>query len=202
MPSVMTETYRTQGTSPAGEVAVAPAPSPERPVATFADREEARRRVAAYFRSLGVRDEARIAAAADAMLARAAAAQPNAHGGQVTFAAMDEARKAVRVWLVKLVEKGLLPEPSTMTTGLIMWRLRPALQKHPEAFLRHDNLPAEFIAEVRGATPSILPKAVPGQMESQPIELRSVKVPSKLLHPVRSLSNLTHDLVLSVVGGR
>lgn len=169
---------------------------------TDAERIEATARVAAYFRSLGVRDVSRITAAADEVIGQVAQDHPTAHGRDLAAAAMDEARKAVRDWLIRLVEAGLLPEPTPRTSGLIVWRLRPALKRHPEAFLQHEGLAAGFIAAVQSPTPEILPQTLPGQMDSQPIEFRAVRLPRRLFHPIRTLNDLTHDLVLSVVGGR
>lgn len=169
---------------------------------TDAERAEATARVAAYFRSLGVRDALRITTAADDVINQVAQDHPTAHGRDLAAAAMDEARKAVRGWLIRLVEAGLLPEPTPRTSGLIVWRLRPALHRYPEAFLQHEGLPAGFIAAVQPPTPEILPQTLPGQMDSQPIEFRAVRLPRRFFHPIRALNDLTHDLVLSVVGGR
>jgi hypothetical protein len=167
---------------------------------TAADRAAAVARVSAYFRSLGVAADRRVADAADEVVAAAAVDHPDVPGGQLAQAAMDEARRRVRLWLARLVELGLLPEPTTRTAGLIVWRLRPALQRHPEAFLAEHNLPLAFTAAVGGPAPTILPETLPGQMDSQPIELRAIRLPARLTNPIRALGDLTHDLVLHVVG--
>lgn len=164
-------------------------------------RLEARQRVAAYFRSLGGEAE-RIDAAVDEVLASVTETQPDLPPHALSVAAMNEARKRVRGWMVAMVSRGDLPEPTTMTTGLIIWRLRQALHVHPEAFLRRHDLPEGFVKMLRQASPSMLPESLPGQMDPQRLEWRTVQLPSGVARRVQQLGNVTHDLVYNVVGGR
>lgn len=165
-------------------------------------REQAIRRVSAYFRSLGLDDAQRVRKAAESVLTDVESAHPQLDGEALGFTAVNEARKMVREWLVALVARGDLPEPTTMTTGLIIWRLRLALHAHPQAFLKRRNLPEGFLAAVRCPSPTMLPDSLPGQMDPQRIEWRTVKLPARLVRKVRQLGNVTHDLIYNVVGGR
>ena len=165
-------------------------------------RAEALRRVSAYFRSLGLNDTQRIDESAQAVLSRVEAAHPNLQPADLASAAMNEARKTVREWLGALVARGDLPEPTMMTTGLIIWRLRLALRAYPQAFLKRRELPEGFIKAVRSPAPAMLPESLPGQMDAQRLEWRTVKLPPRLRRKVQQLGNVTHDLVYNVVGGR
>lgn len=182
-------------------------PAPRGPTARGAQTDEAtraqaRRRVAAYFRSLGIDDPQRIDAAADAVLGRVTRQHPELAAQALGFVAMNEARKTVREWLGALVARGDLPEPTVMTTGLIIWRLRQALHAYPDAFLRRGDLPEGFLTAVRNPAPAMLPESLPGQMEPQRIQWRALRLPPGVMQRVQQLGNVTHDLVYSVVGGR
>ncbi len=166
------------------------------------EHEAATRRVSAYFRSLGVTDANLVARHADRIMRKFEAEHPGTHGRDLAAAAVDEARRALRAWLLHLVQLGHMPQPQSMTTGLIIWRLRKALQKHPEAFLATSHLPAGFIADISGGAPAILPMPLEGQMEAQPFEWRAFGLPPTVTQPLHRLNEATANLVLGVVAGR
>lgn len=184
--------------------ATAPSSAPAAVSPEQAQREHlaATRRVSAYFRSLGVTDANLVARHADRIMRTFEADHPQTHGKDLAAAAVDEARKALRDWLLRLVDLGHMPQPQSMTTGLIIWRLRKALSKHPEAFLANDHLPAGFIAEISQAAPAILPRPLQGQMEAQPFEWRAFGLPPAVTQPLHRLNEATANLVLSVVAGK
>lgn len=169
---------------------------------TSDDRAEAIRRVSAYFHSLGINDYARLTEASIRVLDRVGRETPHLQGAELVTTAMNEARRVVRVWLGRLVDKGLLPQPSTATSGLTIWRLRSALQQYPGAFLRTFDLPEGFVAAMQRPVPRSLPDTLSGHMESQRIECPCLKLPAKLVRTVQSLHNVTHDLAYKVVAGR
>lgn len=166
------------------------------------DHVEATRRVSAYFRALGMTDADKVARIADVVVKRFEADHPTTHGKDLCDCAIDEARRIVRDWLLKLVELGHMPEPRPTTTGLIIWRLRKALQKYPQAFLQAEELPAGFVAEISVAAPAILPTPLPGHMEAQPFEWLSFALPTAVSEKLHRATNATHELVLNVVAGK
>ena len=163
---------------------------------------EATRRVSAYFRSLGVTDADLVARHAERIMQRFEAEHPRTHGKDLAAAAVDEARRALRDWLLRLVELGHMPQPQAMTTGMIIWRLRKALLKHPDAFLATEHLPAGFVADVSVAPPAILPAPLLGQMEARSFEWRAFGLPPAVTQPLHRLNAATATLVMSVVAGR
>lgn len=149
--------------------------APPRPKAGLpvpdAQRSEAMLRLAAYFRSVGLRDHDTIHRLVGEVLDKAFAhAQVSAaEGVDLLGAAMAEATARTNRWLdALLAAAGATPSPND-SRGILLLRLRPLLGHHPDAYGRTDAFPAPMLAVARAGGRQVVPPVVRTEMDPQAI---------------------------------
>lgn len=149
-------------------------------------------RLSLYFQTLGVPED-RAAEVAEEIV-REAQDRSGGPGETLTSAAVDRALEAVGHWLDEIaagwqrqaepaeladgarfaprsIGPGAPGSPAAATCRRLQlaWFLRPVLMRHPEAFLRSENLPEDFHQAIRAAGKPILLPPSPTVMPAQPL---------------------------------
>lgn len=123
---------------------------------------EAAERVATYFRTLGVADEATLRRATAQVLAGLEQQQPGLSAEELPQRAVTAAVGFVEAWLDEITR----PEDEQScpaARGLIMWRMRRVIADHPEYFLTsNDSLRALLLTRE-----PVLPEEQPATMAPQ-----------------------------------
>jgi hypothetical protein len=144
---------------------------------TTPGRTAARLRVIAYFRCVGLCDEAALEEASRAVLDRTesvwSADEPVEFEARAIALATDE----VEQWLDDLAAQAP-PEVADDVRGQLAWRVRESLKQHPEAFLKRNDLPEALGQAIRAAAIPIVPDRhsqamAPQQFGELPFMLRA-----------------------------
>ncbi len=152
--------------------ALTPARSPNAglPVAD-AQKNEAMLRVAAYFRSLGLRDHDVIHELVGQVLESvfANAATLEADGHDLLGAALHEASARTNRWLDQTLAAAGVTMPTHASRGMLLLRLRPLLAHHPRAYGQTAGLPEPMLRVVKAGGVQVVPPVLRSDMDPQAI---------------------------------
>lgn len=121
-------------------------------------------RVAAYWRSLGLADDVRLAAAARQLLERIEAQQPEASPQALRRQALREAAAMVERWIEAAISALARRQGDNSCRAVLRCQLRPWLAGHPETFLRdHFTFADPALRTDLRISPEPSPAAMPTQ---------------------------------------
>ncbi len=131
-------------------------------------RAEAVARVAAYFRGLGT-DAETASGRAESIVASMAARPGGSSPADLLPAALEEARRAVELWLDGLLLAVAPVMASVEARAVVASRVRCELRRFPRAFLAMEDPPGPFLAALGSFDPAVVPPRKPTVMPAQPL---------------------------------
>lgn len=128
---------------------------------------ETRARLSAYFRLVGLTDEAALEKATHAVLTRVTGVRADDDETERAQRALKTAMSMVDEWMRDLVKFTPTGASHSGAAELLPYYLRRLLQEHPESFLNRAELPACFADAVELAAVPALPPRGPERMLPQ-----------------------------------
>jgi hypothetical protein len=136
-----------------------------------AQKNEAMLRVAAYFRSLGLRDHdvihRLVGEVLDSVFAHAVTLEADGH--DLLGASLHEASARTNRWLDVLLAAAGVTMPTHASRGMLLMRLRPMLATYPQAYGQTTGLPAPLLQVIRNGGVQVVPPVVRSEMDPQAI---------------------------------